>query len=73
MLEALKELKAVELEFDSCNQIPYLHPSRERTHRKLLISAVRCVTETFPQLTILTTEIHPVAPNHFGQKYFGTD
>ncbi|XP_022654250.1 uracil phosphoribosyltransferase homolog isoform X3 [Varroa destructor] len=35
--------------------------------------AVRCVTKAFPQLTILTTEIHPVAPNHFGQKYFGTD
>ncbi|WAR08906.1 UPP-like protein [Mya arenaria] len=23
-------------------------------------------------LTILTSEVHPVAPNHFGQKYFGT-
>lgn len=22
---------------------------------------------------ILTSEVHPVAPNHFGQKYFGTD
>lgn len=25
------------------------------------------------QLKILTSEVHPVAPNHFGQKYFGTD
>lgn len=25
------------------------------------------------QMKILTSEIHPVAPNHFGQKYFGTD
>ncbi|GFO08538.1 uracil phosphoribosyltransferase-like protein [Plakobranchus ocellatus] len=27
----------------------------------------------FPGMTILTTEVHPVAPSHFGQKYFGTD
>lgn len=25
------------------------------------------------QMKILTSELHPVAPNHFGQKYFGTD
>lgn len=25
------------------------------------------------QLTILTSELHSTAPNHFGQKYFGTD
>lgn len=25
------------------------------------------------QMKILTSEVHPVAPNHFGQKYFGTD
>lgn len=35
--------------------------------------AARCVISTFPEMTILTSEIHPVAPNHFGQKYFGTD
>lgn len=29
--------------------------------------------KTFPALTILTSEVHPSAPNHFGQKYFGTD
>ena len=25
------------------------------------------------QMTVLTTELHPVTPNHFGQRYFGTD
>uniref|UniRef100_A0A8C2C9C5 Uracil phosphoribosyltransferase homolog n=1 Tax=Cyprinus carpio TaxID=7962 RepID=A0A8C2C9C5_CYPCA len=27
----------------------------------------------FPDITILTTEVHAVAPTHFGQRYFGTD
>jgi len=31
------------------------------------------VMTEFPQLRILTSEVHPVAPTHFGQKYFGTD
>lgn len=35
-------------------------------------SAEQLVTK-FPGMTILTTEVHPVAPGHFGQKYFGTD
>ena len=35
-------------------------------------AAKRIVTE-FPNLTVLTSEIHEVAPNHFGEKYFGTD
>ncbi|XP_071440588.1 uracil phosphoribosyltransferase homolog [Hetaerina americana] len=35
--------------------------------------AVHSIISTFPQLKILTSEIHAVAPNHFGQKYFGTD
>jgi uracil phosphoribosyltransferase len=35
--------------------------------------AARSVLSQFPGLTILTSEVHPVAPNHFGQKYFGTD
>ncbi len=35
-------------------------------------AADRIVRE-FPKLTVLTTEIHDVTPNHFGQKYFGTD
>ncbi|EDV40309.1 uncharacterized protein Dana_GF23996, isoform A [Drosophila ananassae] len=35
--------------------------------------AARTVVQAFPKLKILTSELHPVAPNHFGQKYFGTD
>ncbi|XP_001371981.2 uracil phosphoribosyltransferase homolog isoform X1 [Monodelphis domestica] len=31
------------------------------------------IIREFPEITILTTEVHPVAPTHFGQKYFGTD
>nr|XP_008121317.1 PREDICTED: uracil phosphoribosyltransferase homolog [Anolis carolinensis] len=33
----------------------------------------KSIIEEFPDITILTTEVHPVAPTHFGQKYFGTD
>ncbi|XP_050689061.1 uracil phosphoribosyltransferase homolog [Eriocheir sinensis] len=36
-------------------------------------AAARTVTSAFPRMHILTSEVHPVAPNHFGQKYFGTD
>lgn len=35
--------------------------------------AAKSLTTAFPKMTILTSELHPVAPNHFGQKYFGTD
>jgi len=35
--------------------------------------AVCSVLSTFPNMKILTSEVHPIAPNHFGQKYFGTD
>ncbi|XP_061193594.1 uracil phosphoribosyltransferase homolog [Saccostrea echinata] len=35
--------------------------------------AVRLVQNKYPEVTILTSEVHPVAPNHFGQKYFGTE
>lgn len=35
--------------------------------------AVQSIVSAFPQMKILTSEVHPVAPNHFGQKYFGTD
>lgn len=35
--------------------------------------AVKQILTKFPGLTIVTTEVHPVTPNHFGQKYFGTD
>ena len=31
------------------------------------------IVEQFPDMKVLTTELHPVTPNHFGQKYFGTD
>lgn len=32
--------------------------------------AAKTVVSAFPKLKILTSELHPVAPNHFGQKYF---
>ncbi|XP_053677315.1 uracil phosphoribosyltransferase homolog [Anopheles nili] len=35
--------------------------------------AAHMVVTAFPDLKILTSELNPVAPNHFGQKYFGTD
>ena len=35
--------------------------------------AVKSVLHAFPSMKILTSEVHPVAPNHFGQRYFGTD
>ncbi|XP_064475912.1 uracil phosphoribosyltransferase homolog [Ornithodoros turicata] len=35
--------------------------------------AAKSVLSAFPHLKILSSEVHPVAPNHFGQKYFGTD
>lgn len=31
------------------------------------------VLRRFPNLTILTSEVHQVVPDHFGRKYFGTD
>ncbi|XP_030385341.1 uracil phosphoribosyltransferase homolog [Scaptodrosophila lebanonensis] len=33
-------------------------------------AAARTVVNAFPKMKILTSELHPVAPNHFGQKYF---
>ncbi|CAG5131565.1 unnamed protein product [Candidula unifasciata] len=35
--------------------------------------AAQQLVSEFPGMTILTSEVHPVAPNHFGEKYFGTD
>ncbi|KAK2715881.1 uracil phosphoribosyltransferase homolog [Artemia franciscana] len=35
--------------------------------------AAHSVVEHFPAMKILTSELHAVAPNHFGQKYFGTE
>ncbi|XP_032886030.1 uracil phosphoribosyltransferase homolog isoform X2 [Amblyraja radiata] len=37
------------------------------------ILSAKSIIEEFPEITILATEVHPVAPTHFGQKYFGTD
>jgi len=31
------------------------------------------VLSQFPKVKILTSEVHPTAPSHFGQRYFGTD
>lgn len=36
------------------------------------VAAKRIVAQ-YPDLNVLTTELHPVTPNHFGQRYFGTD
>uniref|UniRef100_A0A4W5PBJ5 Uracil phosphoribosyltransferase (FUR1) homolog (S. cerevisiae) n=1 Tax=Hucho hucho TaxID=62062 RepID=A0A4W5PBJ5_9TELE len=33
----------------------------------------KSIIQEFTEITILTTEVHPVAPTHFGQRYFGTD
>lgn len=35
--------------------------------------AAKTIISAFPEMKILTSELHPVAPNHFGQRYFGTD
>lgn len=36
-------------------------------------TGAKSIIQEFPDITILTTEVHPVAPTHFGQRYFGTD
>jgi len=36
-------------------------------------SGVRAINKEYPDIRISTTEVHPVAPTHFCQKYFGTD
>lgn len=36
-------------------------------------AGVNSVIKSFPHMKILTSEVHPIAPNHFGQRYFGTD
>merc|ERR1712141_848260 len=35
--------------------------------------AAKRIVQTFPNLNVLTSELHYVTPNHFGEKYFGTD
>ena len=32
----------------------------------------RCL-DSFPNITMLTSEIHEQSPSHFGSKYFGSD
>lgn len=39
----------------------------------LVVSGIQAITEAFPALKVLTSETDPIAPKHFGQKYFGTD
>ncbi|KAJ8026773.1 Uracil phosphoribosyltransferase-like [Holothuria leucospilota] len=36
-------------------------------------NGVRTVINHFPEITVLTSEVDPITPIHFGQKYFGTD
>ncbi|CAL4096839.1 unnamed protein product, partial [Meganyctiphanes norvegica] len=33
--------------------------------------AVRTLSQSFPKMTILTSEVHPTAPRHFEERYFG--
>ncbi|NXG16646.1 UPP phosphoribosyltransferase, partial [Grallaria varia] len=37
-----------------------------------LMASAKSIIQEFPEITIITTEVHPVAPTRFGQKYFGT-
>ena len=36
-------------------------------------NAAKRIVQTFPNLNVLTSELHDVTPNHFGEKYFGTE
>ena len=36
-------------------------------------SAAQLIVQSFPNLNVLTTELHEVTPNHFGERYFGTE
>jgi len=35
--------------------------------------AAKRIVTSFPNLNVLTTELHEVTPNHFGERYFGTE
>ena len=35
--------------------------------------AAKLINHNFPRMFVLTSDINPVCPNHFGQRYFGTD
>jgi len=34
---------------------------------------IKRICQEYPKINIVVSEIHQIAPNHFGQKYFGTD
>jgi uracil phosphoribosyltransferase len=36
-------------------------------------AAAKLIVEKNPSMTVLTTQLHAVTPNHFGEKYFGSD
>lgn len=35
--------------------------------------AARLINHTFSKMFVLTSELNPICPNHFGHRYFGTD
>lgn len=35
--------------------------------------AVKNILMKFPEVKVLTSEVHRVCPTHFGHKYFGSD
>lgn len=35
--------------------------------------AAKMINQTFAKMFVLTSDINPVCPNHFGHRYFGTD
>lgn len=35
--------------------------------------AAKLISQTFSKMFILTSDVNPVCPNHFGHRYFGTD
>jgi uracil phosphoribosyltransferase len=36
-------------------------------------NGIKSVISAHPDITIITTEIQPISPNDFGQRYFGTE
>lgn len=35
--------------------------------------AAKLINANFPKMFVLTSDVNPVSPNHFGHRYFGTD
>ncbi|PIK52289.1 putative uracil phosphoribosyltransferase-like [Apostichopus japonicus] len=58
-------------------RVYYAKFPQDISRRKVLlmypILRVKSVIDHFPEVTVLTSEVDPVIPTHFGQKYFGTD